>query len=302
VNINMLRDTDSDAGFYASACGYDSTWRAAMLYRSVDAGASYQAISAFTAPAVIGTLLDVLGDFGGGNVPDEINSFAVQLTSGTLSSVSYAGLLAGAQVAVVGAEILCFRTASLNLDGSYTVSGLLRGRRGSEYAMATHGAGERFVLASSATFKRILAETADLGMARLYKAVTDGSTLASAVAQSFTNVGAGLKPYAPVQLGGGRNAAGDLTLNWVRRNRISGEWRDSVDVPMSEASEAYEVEIWNSTRSTLKRTFTGLSSPTASYSAADQTTDFGSQQAVIQVSVYQLSAIVGRGYETQASV
>jgi hypothetical protein len=38
--------------------------------------------------------------------------------------------------AVLGDEILYFRDATLESDGTYTLRGLLRGRRGSEYAMA----------------------------------------------------------------------------------------------------------------------------------------------------------------------
>lgn len=299
----MLRDADDDPGFYAAACGLTgNAWRAAALFQSGDEGASYQAITTFTTPAVMGTLTDTLGPFVGGNIPDEINTFTVNLFSGALSSVAYASFIAGLQAAVVGDEIVYFRTATLNGDGSYTISGLLRGRRGSEYAMSTHVAGERFVLVSASTFKRISAESASLGLTKLYKGVTSGAFLDSATAKSFTNTGAGLKPYSAAQLGGGRNAAGDLLLNWTRRNRISGEWRDGVDVPLSEASEAYEVEIWSADRLTLKRTISGLTSPTATYSAADQATDFGSAQAAIKVTVYQLSAIVGRGYPALATV
>jgi hypothetical protein len=150
---------------------------------------------------------------------------------------------------------------------------------------------------------RVAQSTGDIGAERQYKPVSAGGSLAGTPAQTFKNEGCGLKPYSPVQLGGGRNAAGDLTLNWVRRNRMSGEWRDSVDVPMSEASEAYDVEIYaDGTFATVKRTISGLTAPTASYSAAQQTADFGAPQAVVYLRVYQLSAVVGRGHAGQGAV
>jgi hypothetical protein len=136
----------------------------------------------------------------------------------------------------------------------------------------------------------------------LYKAVTFGSTLAATLEHNFTNAGAGLKPYACVQVGGGRNAAGDVTLSWVRRGRLSGEWRDAVDVPLGEDSEVYDMEIWDSARTTLKRTFSALSSTSTTYTAAQQIADFGSAQATLYFSVYQLSAVVGRGYEARATI
>lgn len=47
---------------------------------------------------------------------------------------------------------------------------------------------------------------------------------------------------------------------------------------------------------TVKRTITGLTTPTALYTAAQQVTDFGATQSSILVNVYQISAAVGRGY------
>ena len=293
----MLRDQDNDAGFYAAVCGQNANWRGAVLFQSVDGGASYQGVETFTRQAPIGTLTTTLGNFTGGNTVDEINTFTVDLDYGELSSTSYDGLLAGTMSAIVGQEILSFRTATLNGDGTYTVSGLLRGRRGSEYAIGTHGPGERFVLVTPSAFRRIAADTASLGVPRLYRAVTAGLMTDSAPAVSFTNVGAGLKPYACVHLGGGRLANGDIALHWTRRTRISGEWRDGVDVPISEQAEAYEVAIWsNASRTVLRRTLAGLSSPVATYTADQQVEDFGGLQPVLYFTVYQLSDVVGRGY------
>jgi hypothetical protein len=179
------------------------------------------------------------------------------------------------------------------------LTGFLRGRRGSEYAMSTHAARDRFVLLNPGAMARIPADSADIGRTRLYKAVTAGGSLDSTAQQSFTNEGAGLKPYAPVQVGGGRNAAGDLTINWVRRTRIGGEWRDSVDVPLGEASEQYQVDILNG--GSVVRTIS-TTTPTATYLASDQVTDFGSAQSAITVNVYQLSVVVGRGYPANATI
>lgn len=302
MNINMLRDGDNDPGFYAAATGTGSKWPGAVLFRSADGGASYQQIATIAAKAVIGRVVGTLGDFKGGNIPDELNRITVRLESGALSSVSYASFLAGSQVAVIGSEIVLFRSAALNIDGSYTVSGLLRGQRGSEYAIGTHGANERFVLVDINSFVRVPGVTADLGLPRLYKAVTSGSTLAKTTAQTFTNDGAGLRPYAPVHVGGGRDADGNVLIHWTRRSRISGEWRNGVDVPIGEDAERYEVEIWTTDRSALKRTISGVTSPTATYNAADQAVDGIAPGAAVSVSVYQLSSIVGRGYEARTTI
>jgi hypothetical protein len=305
VNINMLRDSDNDAGFYAAACAQDplATWGGAVLYVSADEGASYQAVATILNETTMGSATNALGDFHGGNIVDELNSVNVVLSQGTLSSTTNAGLLNGANACVIGDEILQFRDATLESNGSYTLRGLLRGRRGSEYAMGGHEAGDRFVLVDVTSNLRITAPTSDIGRTKLYKAVSAGSSLASTTAQEFTNLGTGLKPYAPVHLGGGRDGSGNLTLTWKRRNRIDGAWRDLVDVPMSEASEAYVVRIFaDNTYATVARTIEGITSPTTAYSAADQTTDFGSPPATVYFDVRQLSAVVGPGHAARASI
>jgi hypothetical protein len=298
VNINMLRDADNDAGFYAAASG-DASWRGATLFQSADGGASYQSIATFTNAATMGQTVNALGDFHGGNIPDELNSLTVRLTSGELSSISFDSFIAGIQQAVIGDEIAYFRNAALNSDGTYTLTGFMRGRRGSEYAMSTHVARERFVLLNPNTMVRVAASTSDIGRTQLYKAVTSGGSLGTTAPQSFKNEGAGLKPYAPVQVGGGRNAAGDLIINWTRRTRIGGEWRDNVDVPLGETREQYQVDILNG--ASVVRTLT-VTTPTMTYAASDQVADFGSAQSSITVSVYQISEVVGRGYPANATI
>jgi hypothetical protein len=85
-----------------------------------------------------------------------------------------------------------------------------------------------------------------------------------------------------------------LTVTWVRRTRVGGELRDvSGVVPLAETSEAYEVELLNG--NTVVRTVTGLTSPTVSYSAANQTADGITPGDPVGVRVYQMSALVGRG-------
>jgi hypothetical protein len=164
-------------------------------------------------------------------------------------------------------------------------------------------AGERFVLVDMTKMVRVTQSTADIGVAKSYKAVTNGMTLASATAQEFTNEGTGLKPYAPARLGGGRDASNNATLKWRNCGRMSNEWRSGVEVPLGETSEAYEVEIFNSSaRSTVVRTITGLSSPTASYSAVQQTSDGLTPGNPIYFRVYQLSAVVGRGISADGSI
>lgn len=283
------------------------TWTGATLFRSTDTGASYSALTSTTAAAAIGTATSVLGDFKGGNVFDELSTVTIVLRAGgPLVSYTEAQVLSGAGLCVIGAsgrwEILQYKTATLVGSNTYRLTGLLRGRRGTEWTMSLHAANDTFVLASDTAWRRPNMGLGDIGLSRLYKPVTARASVSSVTGQPFTNTAAGLRPYPVVHIGGGRDADGSLTVNWVRRTRVDGGWRDGVDVPLGETSEAYEVEVWNAGRTAVLRTFSGLSSPMVQYSAAQQASDGLTPGNPVNVSIYQLSTVVGRGFEARGTV
>ncbi len=302
MDIPLLRDTDDGAGFYAafSPTLTPYRWEGASLYRSVDGGATWAAYGpSATTLSVLGNATSVLGNFSAGNIFDEQNTVTVTVLAGSLSSVTEALVLAGANMALLGDEIIQFKNATLVGTLTYELSGLLRGCRGTEYAMGSHSSSDRFVLLTDGTTYRATEPTSEIGLARQFKPVTYGTDIALASTTSFTNTGASLKPLAPVHIGGGRDASGNLEVHWTRRSRLGGEWRDNVDVVVGEASEAYDVDVMNG--GTVVRTLTTTSS-TVTYTAAQQTTDFGSPQSSVTVRVYQRSAVIGRGFPGIATI
>ncbi len=294
LDIPALPGDDANQGLMrVAAAGVSGNWNGALLYRSDDAGGTYAPQLSLPAAAIMGVTTDVLAS-GVATVFDVVNSLTVVLMGdATLSSVSELAVLNGANAAMVGNELIQFTAATLIAPGKYTLTGLLRGRQGTEWAMASHAIGERFVLLNGLVAAHIM-PAALIGLSRSYKAVSIGGTIGATAAQDVAYTGIAWKPYAPVGLAGARDGSGNITLTWVRRTRVSGEWQDGVDVPLNETSEAYEVEIMNGVN--VVRTISGLTTPTATYSASEQITDFGSTQASVSVRVYQLSSVVGRGY------
>lgn len=306
LDIPILRDEDDDEGFYAAAVGSNENWTGAEIRSSVDGGVTYSAQGSIDEPAVIGGATTELGDYGGGNTFDELNSVTVRLfPGGTLSSTTRVNVMAGANTAVIGApgrwEVIRFRDATLVAERTYTLTGLLRGRRGTEHAMASHAIGDTFVLADEDTWARL---SSDIGLERQWKGVTFGARSSSAPAQDFTNAAVGLKPYASVHLGGGRDADGNLTIKWVPRTRVRGQWRDNVDVPIGEDTEEYSIDVYDGPGyNTVVRTIPATT-PTASYTAAQQLTDFGASapNEPTYVKVYKMSSDIGRGTALVGSV
>lgn len=300
LDIPYIVDVDHQQVYYAAMAGHDrASWAGAALYKSIDSGTTYDQIAVDNAaPDVMGTASTVLSDWTGGNVFDETNSVTVVIGNGggDLDSVTREAVLNGANEFVLGDEIIRARTCTLTGTLTYVLSGLLRGRRGTEWATGTHVVGERFVALPVAT--TLDAVFGEYNASRKYKPVTVGSTLTESPPQDFTNTGIILKSYAPVQLYGGRNAAGDIVLNWRRRARFNNVWLEGIEVPLDEPTERYMVRFWgSSTYATL--VYEELhAGPPFNYSAADQTTDFGSPQSTLYWSVRQLG-VLGEGYEAR---
>ncbi len=290
-------DAVTDACMRYGVVAQGGDWTAAAVYRSDDGGANYSLMQTLTGQATIGAALNVL-PAGTIYTWDMISTVEVLLTFGQPQSVTDIAVLNGANACLIGDEIIQFQTATLISENKYQLSGLLRGRLGTEWAIGTHAASERFVLLTNA-LARDLAAASGWGISKKFKPVTIGSTLGGTTAQDFTYTAKALKPYAPAHVNGSRSS-GDLNITWKRRTRINGDWRDLVDVPLNEESERYEVDIMQG--ATVKRTLLNLTSPAATYTAAQQITDFGATQSSITVNVYQLSTSVGRGYAGNATL
>jgi hypothetical protein len=68
--------------------------------------------------------------------------------------------------------------------------------------------------------------------------------------------------------------------------------RPGVDIPLMEEREEYEVRIISA--STVLRSWR-TSSPSKTYTLAEQTNDFGSPPATLSLAIAQVSALVGLG-------
>ena len=305
MDIPMLRDADDFYGLYCAVNGYLEGWRGAQIFKSLDGGGTYDNMEqgTFTTEATMGYAESVLGTVATYfDQFDEAGTVDVFCINGTLSTATRAQVLNGSNVALLGSEIIQFRTATLVSAGHYTLTGLLRGRLGTEWAVGTHAVNERFVMLSATTARFLLGGPGDINVERKFKAVTFNNRIADAIAEAVTYAGVNIKPLSPVQVSGGRDATGNVTINWKRRTRMNATWRDYADVPLGETTEAYEVDILGTASPNMPvRTLTTTTN-SATYTIAQQTTDFGSPvPSTISVNVYQMSSRLGRGYVAQAT-
>jgi hypothetical protein len=251
--------------------------------------------------ATIGRATTVLANPPDPQVWDEGSTVTVRLDddSDALANATEAAVLNGANLAILGDELIQFKNAVESSASSWALTGLLRGRYGTDWACGTHVSHERFVMLDS---KVLFADLplADFQQLRYFRAQSLGEPAGSGAVLPFTSQMRNLLPLSPAHLTAARNipSANDWTLGWKRRTRVNGDWRDLVDAPLGEDSESYTIEIMNG--SVVVRTATSAAQSFV-YTSAMQVSDWGSNQSTITYKVYQMSAQVGRGYVTQGT-
>lgn len=318
IDTAIMRDQDDDAGFYAALAprSPNGRWGGAVLLTGSLSDPTNE-LGGVTRMGVIGTILNALpatnlsGAVDAVQAPnffDESIYIDVQLNRGELESKSVAEIFNLENAAVIGNEIIQFRDAVLIGDRKYRLTGILRGRRGTEDLAAIHKqAGTRFILMSGEDgILRPDVGALGIGVESGYRAVTIGGIVQQADIQLFTNNARGLKPYAPRRAFGWKTATG-VSYRWTRRSRIDGGWRNGVNVPIGEAVEEYAVYM-RATGGALIATFSSavqnidLTSAqiTAAFNAYDLANGGTISRTWIELSVAQVSATVGAGLESPA--
>ncbi len=227
----------------------------------------------------------------------------IRLSYGAFESVARADMFAGANLLAVegasGFELLQFETAALGEDGVWTLSGLLRGQKGTEAeALAGAAAGARAVLVTGA-LARIDIAAASKGETILWRAgPPEEDPLSSAFASKTAVFGArALRPLSPVHLRC-QVVSGGRSLSWIRRTRMGESFE--TEAPLGETYERYRVRILDG--AVVKRNYEATAA-TLLYPSADMTADFGSSlPTTAAFEVVQLSDLGGEGMAGRAAL
>lgn len=307
LDIPALRAVDNDVGVYAviRRGSTGNTWNGASLYRSLDDGESFTLLESVTGEATTGLLGSPI-PVGETTVFDDTNTVLVHTFSGSFSSKTDDELFEGANLLAVGmdgrVELLQFGVATQVAVSQWELSHLLRGRRGTEHLMGTSEIGDFVALVSGTGILRLSLANSYLGEEVIYKSVTLGAGYATGTDTPFTSHGVALLPFSPVSIEGSRDIDGNLTVSFIRRDRLGAELPDGSEIAMSEAVEAYELDVVGlGSPSGVLRTLTS-SVASFTYTAAQQIEDFGGLAPEVFVRVYQISAVVGRGTPGEAMV
>ena len=170
-------------------------------------------------------------------------SMAIDLAASDfeLQDTTVRSLATGANRLLVGREVLQFLEAEQIGEKSWRLSGLLRGRGGTEqFAFAGHPIGSDIALINEAPIPLdpSIVPASDSTQIAAIGLGDDDPVLAQLVADGHSR-----RPLSPVHPRWKAMAGGGAELTWSRRARGQWDWPDTVDIPLVEESEQYEVGV-----------------------------------------------------------
>ncbi|MCF8709761.1 phage tail protein [Rhizorhapis sp. SPR117] len=268
----------------AAAAGASTAWRRAALF--VEQDGEVTGIGQTGLPAIMGSTLSN-PMMGSAVLFDDVATLDVELLAEdmVLAGASDDALLRGANLCLVGEELLQFGQAQQTGLRRYRLSRLLRGRRGTEWAMDGHASGERFLLIDADSLQIVPDQYVRTGDSLALLAIGVGDV--EPVAADIMVAGNALRPPSPVHLQVVLGPIGDRSVSWVRRSRTGWTWDDHIDAPLGEEFERYRLRILAG--STVLRTVE-TSMAGFLYSATMAATDEAAGGSVLALEVVQIGA------------
>lgn len=239
VNLPILPGIPDEIGFCAFGNGESAGWRFAMLYESIDEGETYSIVGQIPSRGV-GFALNTLGQ-GPSQIWDVDNYLDVYVNMVDLWNAEEKDVLKGANALVVGNEIIQFCNAELIAENTYRLTRLLRGRRGTEWAISSHQANEKVGILAPGRMTFITGDIYGINKENYYKFVANDMSQEFVEHVTFLYNGETKKPFSPVHC----VYHGDGKYTWTRRSRVGIELTSNPpDIPLGEAYERYVVKLY----------------------------------------------------------
>ncbi|HYD23532.1 MAG TPA: phage tail protein [Croceibacterium sp.] len=235
---------------FAAVSSESSGWTGAALYAE-QAGELVPIGSSGSVRSVMGRIVAAVPG-SAALLLDRAGSLEVEVVSDDFELLDAApeALANGANRALVGGEVLQFAQATSLGGAMWRLTGLLRGRGGTEAAaIAGHAADTPFVLLDS---RPVRIDPAKLGTPSAQALAAIGLADPAPVVSAIANAGATLRPLPPVHPRVASAADGGRLLQWTRRSRGAWAWPDGVELPLNEQAEAYLVGLGDAEAPTLR--------------------------------------------------
>ena len=288
------------SGAYFALANYDNEghWSGGQIYigttDQTDSGLSLA--SDTPNESIMGLSLDTLAD-GDPETWDEVNSVIVEMFNGTLSSKTELQVFEGQNIALLGDEIIAFRTATLvdpqtGSNIAYTLTNLLRGLRGTQSKTTTHAVNDRFIPLITGNIAYYGISSSLIGSSLGMKAIGEGGVLADVPLHTYIFNAGAATPFAPAQVEGTRSG-NDVTTTWERVTTKIWKQFGTQPFPDNEfGDELYTIEYRDSS-DVLQSTKTDI---------GPSRTDTFTHAGLLKVEVFHQGTLITKGPGTQISV
>lgn len=221
MDLPALHEDHDRLGVYVAAGGLLRGWNGAEIQLSTDGGVTFEPYAQVERESTIGATTTALAA-GSAEWPTA-QTLTVRLPAGP-ESVTFELLQRYRNRAALllddgSWEVLQFQTVTPNSDGTYTLSGLVRGRYATSAGAASAGA--RFVLLDESV-QFVPAESWALTADMLVRAVSYGTDPDAAQAVPVTFAGQSAREWPPHYVRAKRSG-GDVIVTWIGRGRIGAE-------------------------------------------------------------------------------
>ncbi|MFM5906092.1 MAG: phage tail protein [Novosphingobium sp.] len=226
---------------FAAVSSDSAGWQGAALFADHGDGQLQSLGASGRSRAVLGTVQGQLSA-GPAHIFDRQSTFDVALAAAdhVLTPATPEQLAFGANRALVGDEIIQFAHAEHLGNANWRISGLLRGRGGTETAIGDHLPGERFVLLDGVA---VALDPAVVGQSPASRVAALGLAQDSPVFSEIACFGISRRPLAPVHGAFAATAGGGMQIAWTRRARGAWNWHDQIETPLNEERESYLVSM-----------------------------------------------------------
>lgn len=253
LNVPLLRDIDYDANgnswLYFSAAGKNTLFTGATVF-GTSSGVEYTPLGAIPATAINGRCMTKLPATKSYESIDENIELRIVLNNADtalLESTTLEEMLNDeANFAAIGAEVIQYRDAVQQPDQTWLLTGILRARRGTNYAVASHTVAERFVALEAGGVMRTQRPPSQFNISMTFKASGGGERLEDADPFTYDLIPRDLMPYSPEHVTLTEDGT-DCVLKMERRSRITNTMIDG-NAPiayregsMTSAKIAYQV-------------------------------------------------------------
>jgi hypothetical protein len=222
---------------FAAASAQNSAWRGAALFAAPGTG--------LTELGATGSQRAVIGSLSAALAPSQALLFEpraealVELVADDLgfADTDMAGLADGANRLLIGGEVMQFARATALGDRRWRLSGLLRGRGGTEVAAAQgHLPLTQAVLLDDSLVALDPVLVPPLATSRI---AAIGTNDPEAVLATLANPGLSRRPPCPVHPRLRIESDQARVFSWTRRARGQWRWDNAVDAPLVEERELY---------------------------------------------------------------